>query len=188
MSSPLSLNKLRDHVTALGPSKAHLIKTVDSIGQYTRIFVYHMSTARDAMKGVLNQDDPHVMRNLEIIWGTHEQRTAFRTAEIVCEANLLGCVHSARALFDVFSHLVNELLVSPAISKDQCNIHNVTKALPSSPLKHGLEVLLKSAGFDYVSALVNTSKHHFIVDQSTHIDFESEFVGIRVSAFEYKSL
>lgn len=177
-----SLKPLRLHVRTLGPEDAHLSRIIDSIDRYVAIFRYHLFLARDAMKTVVVADDMH--HNLEFIFGSSKQQEEYAQAKIESEANILGCIHSVRALFDVFAFALNGLLLRSRISARKSNIQIVTGALSESLLKANLQQLLISPWFRYVSAFVNTAKHRQLVPHGFFISFETGVANIRLDSFE----
>lgn len=185
MSASWSLADLRTHISGMREPHVQLLEIVDSIDRYVAIFRYHLLTARDAMKRVVHENDPHGIRNIRFVFATSEKQDEYYLAKIVSEANILGCIHSTRALFDVFSHLVNGLLLNGSLPLKRCDIKLVTESLPESPLKGALEELLASFWFNYISAFVNTAKHRSLVRHSFHVSFVGEGAGIRIEAFAY---
>lgn len=185
MSDSWNLPALRSHVESLGETKRHLLAAVESIDRYKKIFRYHVSTAIHSMDGILNEKDPYDPINLRSTLGTFLETAEFRRAEVICDANVLGCMHAARSLFDVFSHLVNELVLGGILSPRDCDLRKVIQKLAPSQLKSDLELLKDSKWFRYVSAYVNAAKHRFLVSQSTHLAFDVEFVGVRIASFEF---
>lgn len=177
---------LRQHICSLGEPERSLVEVVDSIGRYNAIFIYHLESARDAMKGIIRMDDPHGIENLRLVFGDSERQDEFYLAKIASEANILGCIHSTRAIFDVFSHLVNGLLLGGRLSAKQCNIEAAAGMLEHSALKRALEDLLNSYWFSYVKSFVNTAKHRRLVQHGLHVSFVDSDAGIRISAFEYE--
>ena len=158
------------------------MEVTDSLGRSVDIFHYHLFTARDALKGIL--DDSHSMvEALDLAFG--EQRHAYHHATLVSEAHIHGCFHVARNMFDMFQ-LVNGLVLNPAIPVERCDIWKVHEALASSDLREEIGQLLESAWFSYVSGFVNTIKHRRLVQHSFTVSFEDNVAGIRIGAFEYR--
>jgi len=161
---------------------------LDSICRYVDIFQYHLVLARDAMKAVVVVDDPHRIENTKYVLGLSEKQKEYALAKVASEANILGCIHSTRALLDVFAFLVNGLLLGTCIPASKCDIRSVAVALPDSPLKRRLQELLGSTWFAYLSAFVNTAKHRQLVPHAFWVSFESADVGIRLDGFEYNGV
>jgi hypothetical protein len=186
---PWNLDDLRSHARAMPDNAARVetLQVIQSIDRYVMIFRYHLATARDAMKGVVHETGEDAeLRNLELIFGVSKQQSEFAWAKIVSEANILGCMHTSRALVDVLANLANRLVLRGAINLADCSIYLVAKKLPVSALKTRLASLLASAWFRYVSAFVNTAKHHNLIQHAFGVSFVGEGTGIRVEPFEYK--
>lgn len=138
------------------------------------------------MKGIIHDDDPHGMKNMRFIFGADEQQDEYNQAKLISEAHILGCIHCARAMFDVFSHLVNGLVLGNAISVRDCTIKSVAERLPDSQLKTELKTLLKHHWFRYVDGFINTAKHRGLVQHAFQVSFVGEKAGVHLAGFEYK--
>lgn len=184
MNGSWKIDVLRSKLQAAGDSRA--LDFLSSIDRYVRIFLYHLATARDAMVGLIDKDKPGSMDNVSLILGASPNSGQFRLAAIVSEANLLGAIHSARALYDVFSNLVNALILNRLISEDRCDIRTVALRLPHGTLKLTIDELLLSRWFQYVAAFVNTAKHRCLVPHSFSVSLEEGVAGFRIRGFEYK--
>jgi hypothetical protein len=183
MSTPWNLDQLREHIRRQGADTEFLLEVANSLGRSVDIFRYHLFTARDALKGIV--DDSHsVIDALDLVFG--ERQHAYRYATLVSEAHIHGCFYVARSMFDMFAQLVNGLVLNSSIPVDRCDIWKVHKALAASDLKAQIEQLLDSAWFDYTSAFVNTIKHRRLVQHSFTVSFEDNVAGIRIGAFEYE--
>jgi len=139
------------------------------------------------MKIVLDTENPISKANVDSIFGTSENQDEFRLALLATRAHLLGFMHSARAVFDVFAFLVNILVLEDTIAEDKCYVTTIAKNLPASKLKLELDSLVKSEGFLYVNAFVNTSKHRSLIATQFTIDFDGPWSGVKIGSFEYKS-
>jgi hypothetical protein len=186
MSSAWNLEALRAHIRGLGCDEMPLLEVVDSIDRATLIFRYHLFTARDALKGIVDESDPAGLKNMALVFGTSEQQKEYSYAKLVSEANIIGCIHAVRSIFDIFSHLVNRLILSKPIPLYLCDIGKVHEAMPQSELKDQLGQLLRSDWFNYVSGFINTTKHRKLVLHGFSVSFEENIAGVRVGAFEYK--
>jgi hypothetical protein len=182
MSAPWNLDVLREHIRRQGAETDFLLEVADSLGRSVNIFRYHLFTARDALKGIV--DERHsVDKALDVVFG--EQQEAYRYAKLVSEAHMFGCFHVARSMFDMFAQLVNGLVLNSSLSVRDCDIWRVHKPLAASDLKAEIGQLLESAWFDYVSDVVNTIKHRRLVQHSFTISFDDNVAGIRIGAFQY---
>jgi hypothetical protein len=176
---------LRAHIEQNGVEVQRRLAGVESLARYVAIFKFHLYSARDAMKGVIYEDDPYGMKNLRLVFGDDERQDQLNRARIASEAHTLAAVRSARAMWDVFAFLVNDVALGSRLEERECNIFSVRDALPKSKLKSSLGDLTSSEWFRYVNAFVNTAKHRNLVPQSFRVSFEDDKVGIRIEAFEY---
>lgn len=149
------------------------------------IFHYHFYTARDALKGLLDDTDPTGVRNMKAVFGISD-RSELNVAYTVSEANLIACMHTLRGSIDIFSHLINGLLLRGSIAKRNCDIFKVQQALPPSELKDEIGALLASHWFGYVAAFINTTKHRQLVEHAVSVSFEENRAGVRLGKFEYE--
>jgi hypothetical protein len=186
MSEPWVVKDLEEHVRALGDARRGMLDVLHSVGRYIDIYRYHLYQAREAVARFVAVDDPHGIKKAKYVLGLAEDQESFLAAKIASEAHILGCIHSARSLFDVFAFLLNGLLLDDRLSADKCNIHSVTKELPACALRSRLESLLNSYWFCYVAAFGNTAKHRRLVPHAFWMSFESGKATIRLDGFEYK--
>lgn len=146
-----------------------------------------MATARDAMKGVVDENEPQGPENFMLIFGVSEKQDEFAYAKIVSEANIIGCLYTARSLWDLFAQLVNALTLVAPLTVDDCNIKSVSDLMPASPLKATLDGLLKSHWYTYVAAFINTTKHRQLVQHMMTVSIEEDRVGVRIGGFAYRT-
>lgn len=186
MDTSWSLRDLRLHIETEGVAVDHRLAVLESIERYISIFRYHFTSARDAMIGLIDTEDPSGIKNISFIFGQNERQKDYAHARIASEAHILGSIHSVRAVWDVFAFLVNDLAVPNKIDERRCDLFRVWQSLPDSPLKNDIGHLLESHWFKYISAFINTSKHRYLVPHAFAVCFESENTGIRVEGFEYQ--
>jgi len=167
------------------PESDQVLELINSISRSIQIFGYHMTTARDAMKGIVDETEPQGTENLRLIFGVSEKQDEFAYAKIVSEANLIGCLYAARSLWDLFAQLVNALTLVAPLSVDRCNIKSVSDLMPASSLKVKLDGLLKSHWYTYVAAFINTTKHRQLVQHMMTVSIEEDRAGIRIGDFAY---
>jgi len=179
---------LRRYIYDSLESSQRLLEVVDAIARYDWIFQYHFITARDAMKGIIHNDAPNNIKNIEFLFGLHKQQAEFNQANLISEAHILGCIHCVRSMYDIFSHLVNKLIINENDRLDigDCDIKRIENVLASSDLKTKLGQLLSSHWFRYIDAFVNTAKHRGLVQHKFQVSFINEDSGIRLAPFEYR--
>lgn len=189
MTSPTawSLAALRTHVRRTRSDDLAILELIHSIDRGNRIFVYHMMSARDALKDFLKSGTPQLEAEaLLALLGGSDRQGEFEWSKIVNEAHLIGCLHTARGLWDIFAQLLNRLLIPIPLSVKACDIRKVAGHLPSSQLRTEVDCLLSSPWFAYVSAFINVTKHRQLIGHSATLSFEQDRAGIRVAAFDYE--
>lgn len=180
-----NLAALRAHIRSAQAEPRSTLEIVSSIDRSIRIFCYHMASARDALSGVVNEAQPSGKENFLLVFGASEQQDEFEYAKVVSEAHLIGCLHTARGLWDLFAQLLNSTILQTPIPISACDIAKVAAALPNSPLQARVNELLSSHWYRYVSAFINTTKHRQLVQHMLSVSFAEDRAGIRVGAFKY---
>lgn len=186
MSKSWNTKLLKKHVEGLGKEKQSLLEVINSLERYVRIFRYHLEIARDAMSKVFSDEERQSAELDKLAFGLSSRLSDYWDAEIITEANVLGCIHSARAIFDVFAQLVNGLIVTPPLPEKDCSINLVLAKLPDSPMKTTIGDLISSDWYEYSNAFVNTAKHRRLVKQRGVVSLERRELFVRVAEFEYR--
>lgn len=158
---------------------------ISSISRSIDIFRYHLFLARDAVKGILNEADPTGEENFLFVLGASDNQDEFEQAKVVSEANVIGCMHAARSMVEIFAQLVNELALAQKLAVEKCSVYKVRDGLPASRLKTELEVLTNSDAFEYVSGFINTTKHRQLVPHVVSISSQLGGAGLQLGQFEY---
>jgi hypothetical protein len=185
MKETWQLNELREYIDRKYGVISRERETLDSLARYDGLFVYHIQTARDGMKGIIENSTEFTLTNVEYALGVSSRQKEFYKAMLVSEANMLACIHAVRALYEVFAQLVNFLLLNELLTVKECNLHKVTEKLHDSELKSLLEELLKYDEYVYVAAFVNTAKHRYLVGQVLNVEANSGNAELFVREFEY---
>ena len=185
MSPSWNLEELREHVRRIG-GEDDLLEIIHSIDRAILIFRYHLFTARDALKGIIDETDPTGIINTSFVFGASDRQEEYVYAKIVNEANVIGCIHAVRSIYDIFAQLANGLLLNCSIPLHLCDVGRVQESIPKSELKTQLGKLLDSDWFNYIVGFINTTKHRRLVQHQFSVSFEHGIAGIRLGAFEYK--
>ena len=164
-----------------------VLKVISSLSRSTEIFRYHLITARDALKGFVNETDANHSKTLAFLLGGHDRQDEFEYARVVSEANLIACIHTCRGIWDTFSQLVNVLSLPKPLPIGACDIKRVAAALSTSPLQSAINDLLCSHWFQYVAAFINTTKHRRLIEHTMTVSFEEDRAGVKFGAFTYGS-
>ncbi len=184
MNTSWDLNVLRAHAKQTSDTTTH--ELADSVSRSDSIFQYHAFTARDALRGILNYEEPQGVENWMFILGGSDRQEEFFYAKVVSEANLISCIYAARSLLETFAQLVNRIVLGSAIEVSKCTPKTVAAKLPNGELKTMLQELLASHWFSYTSAFTNTVKHRQLIQHQVSISSVDNVVGIKVGAFEYE--
>ena len=189
MISPTAWNleELSSRVRAARADADVVLELIKSISRSVQIFRYHMETARDALKGIVNETEPQGQENFMLILGASEKQGEFAYAKVVSEANIIGCLYTTRSLWDLFAQLVNTLVLVEPLAVSDCDINRVVAAMPVSPLKARLHDLLQSHWYTYVAAFINTTKHRQLVQHMMTVSMEEDRAGIRIGGFTYRA-
>lgn len=187
MSSPSTWNleALRSYARANSARSDQISELLNSIAQSIQIFRYHMTTARDALNGIVNDAEPQGPENFMLIFGVSERQDDFAFAKIVSEANIIACLYTTRNIWDLFAQLVNVLVLEKPLPVSACDIQSVFAAMPPSALTTRLHALLQSHWYKYVAAFSNTTKHRQLVQHSMTVSMVENRAGIRLGGFAY---
>ena len=111
---------------------------ISSVSRSIDIFRYHLFLARDAVKGILNEADPTGQENFLFVLGASDNQDEFEQAKVVSEANVIGCMHAARSMVEIFAQLVNELALAQKLAVEKCSVYKVRDGLPRRGRKRNL--------------------------------------------------
>ena len=186
-SSAWDLAALRDHLRITISEFDVANEVMRSIGQDVAIFRYHMATARDALKGIVDEEHPGGLENFKLLFGISEKSDEFNFARVVSEAHLIGSLLTARSMWDHFAQLLNLIVLTPPIPVARCDISKVVARLPASSLSEQITSTLSSHWYRYVIAFVNTAKHRRLVQHLFSVSIEDNRTGVKVGAFTYES-
>lgn len=183
---PWELKDLRAYIRQLPGGGRDMQAVLSSLARSHSIFGYHVCTARDAMNGILDKEDPTSRNNFKVIFGDAENATEVNRASVVSEAHIIGCMHTVRSIADFFAQLVNGLVLGNKFDVDRCELKHVINAMPDSELQARLKSLFESYWFGYVTGFINTTKHRQLVQHSTSLAFDEGRAGVRIGAFRYR--
>lgn len=175
---------LLDWIQQERPSDTKTEELLTSLSRSSRIFGYHMKSARDAFENF--QDDDHLMMMVGIFGFGEDEGEAFRDASIASEANLIALINVTRNAYDIFAQVVNTLVLNNHFSTHDCNINHVCSELPTSELKTILKGAVSSGWWYYLSDFTNTVKHRQLLKQDQSICFVENVSGARVERFTYE--
>jgi hypothetical protein len=139
----------------------------------------------DALKSIAGESDSTDIEMMKYALGIHEQQEEKVKADLISEASIISSIYTVRAIYDMFSHLVNGLVLAGELREHECDIKKVSKKLPDSTLQSKLTSLLDSNWFKYVDGFINTTKHRNLVGHSFTISFQENKAGARIAGFSY---
>jgi hypothetical protein len=180
--SSWSFKALREHVKSRNEESELDIERIKSIDRAIDIYRYHLHQAK-TQNDLVQAGTPR--EQMKLIFPSEENREEIWQRKIAIQANTQACIHSARAIHDLFAQLINSLILDSKVPVFKCDINIVTKELQSSDLKEHLQALLDSHEFKYVNAFVNTIKHRNIVEFGSLISFETNECGVRFKGFKF---
>ena len=105
-----------------------------------------------------------------------------REAQFQAEAHIIASAQATHSLCDILSIIIYwslrlEIIPNPP-QLNKLNLFNIQKALNKIPqyLKtlNLIKIIISSSEFEYLSAYVNTTKHHSLVDSSLSVSFDAE--------------
>jgi hypothetical protein len=180
-----NLEALREHLRRLD-RQHHLLEVVDSIGRSTALFHFHLFSARDALEGIIDDDQPAGIENLKLVFGASDNQDDYNRARLASEAHVIASLQTVRNEFDIFSQLANGLLLADPLPVSKCDITRVHAKMPPSDLSRRLDEVIASYWFLYVVGFINTAKHRKLVQHIFSVSFEDNAAGIQVGEFEYE--
>lgn len=179
------IDYINNHKCFSPDKKRSSIEIVNSIGRSIDIFRYHGVTIhREAERFFKNKDIPELERFL-MLSGISQHQAAYETSRLACEGNFIACVHTVRNMYDIFSQLINDLILDSAIADNVCDLNKVISALHETPLKEALSNLKNSDSFYYISAFSNTVKHRVLVRSTSRIAMSQDRFEPHINSFEY---
>jgi len=179
--------ELRAHIRRSFPESCQeLLEFLDSIDRSTLLLRYHGISARDALKDLVDESNPHNEENMLLMLGISTNQDEYSYAKLANEAHIIGAIHTIRSMLDMFGQLLNGLMLNNSIPVKDCTIQKARDALPDSALRQDMDELLDSYWFKYVSAFINTVKHRRLVQHAFSLSFQENAAGIRIGAFSYR--
>lgn len=177
-----SFKALRGHIKSRNEESELDLERIKSIDRAIDIYRYHLHQAK-IQNDLVQAETPR--EQIKLIFPPEENREEIWERKLAIQANTQACIHSARAIHDLFAQLVNSLILDSKVPVFKCDIYKVTKELHRSDLKEYLQELLGSDEFQYINAFVNTIKHRNIVEFGSLISFETNECGVRFKEFKF---
>src|SRR5688572_8473621 len=142
-STPWKLQALRDHLCGQGQNGFDpASRAVRSVSKMIDIFHFNAYAAKQALKGFVSEGERPTEEHMQLIFGVSERQKDFAYARLASEAHLLGTLLATRSIYDIFSQIVNALLLTSKLGEKACNIHTVRDSLPAGRLRSDLDKLL----------------------------------------------
>lgn len=179
------LRKKIDEGSLSASEKIRLINVCNSLGRYIPIFRYHIYTINVALKSHFDNDKTSHAEKFKKIFMRSPDGDDFLEVSITCEANFIACVLTVRNIYDIFSQLINSLLLSSPLKQNRCDIFKVQDMVPEGKLKGELKTLIEMDWFSYVSGFSNTIKHRQLIKTTPRVPLNENRLEPRVDAFDY---
>ena len=179
-----SLKELRAAVKSKVGNPHQIISVINSIHRLSGVFIYHLEQARESINNpdFFDSEDG----GLRFVVGSDSDQENFQTALLINEANTISLLYTVRSLYDIFSQLLNSLVLNGKYRLHECDIKRVYEDLSESEIKQLLAKLLSSYEFKYIDGFVNCSKHRHLVAQNVYFSFGDGRSGVKFSNFSYK--
>lgn len=189
-----SLKQLREDVKQVFGSDqerllAPCLQSVDERRAFAR---YHHAETRRLLETVTTDRTQFEM----VAWmldSESPETTGFQSVRFHASAHVHACVQSMHALADILGHAVYYGLgmnLDPNIKLDarSVNMRTVRDRLPAGAIRDHLTQLVDDAGFKYLAALVNHSKHRSLIAIPFSVDLSGEDAqphGLKFGRFEF---
>lgn len=155
------------------------INNLRSMSKTIDIYEYHKSEAYQLIKEIEPKSNRDAM---ELVFQPSEELSRNKLS---LQAHIQSSIYSSRALYDIFSHLINNVFLDKKIEVHKCSIDIVARELRDGVFKTALLSSVKSDSYLYVNAFVNTIKHRDLVDLNSSIDFVNSRSGVKFNGFKY---
>ncbi|MDX3743731.1 hypothetical protein [Pseudomonas sp.] len=176
------LKELEQWIEANRPDDKQAAALPRSLSRSAFIVQYHADLARDAFDQFKEEGDDHYKMFVSMM----SFKPEFGMAALVHEANIIATIHTVRNYADIFSQLVNSLVMETPMAEKDCTFGKVAKDIPESALKQGMLDLNSSYWFRYLAAFSNISKHRRLIQSKPSVNFEENMSGLKVEAFSYQ--
>jgi hypothetical protein len=171
---------LQENISEKGFDVKIFTESIQSVFRTIDIYEYHKEEAYSLILEIepkSNRDG--LMFVLEPPEGLYEKKLAI-------QAHIQSAIHNARALYDLISQLINELLLPNPIEIYKCTINDLIKKMNHSDLKSTIENAIKSESYKYVNAFVNVIKHRNLVAFNSQFKLVENKAGILFHTFKYR--
>lgn len=155
------------------------INNIRSMSKTIDIYEYHKSEAYRLIK----KNEPKSSREaMELVFQPSEE---IYFDKLSIQAHIQSAIYNSRALYDIFSHLINKIFLNGKIRVNDCSIGKVKEKLKDGRFKLALSSIIETESYLYINAFVNTIKHRDLVELTASIDFVNSRSGIKFNEFQY---
>ena len=106
-----NLKALRDYVRIKVREPNLCLELINSIDRSILILRYHVDSANDAMDGFIDDEEQVTNKHFVRVLGASPDHAKFDEAQLVNQAHTLAAFHAVRSMYDIFSQLINQLLL-----------------------------------------------------------------------------
>jgi len=171
---------LQKNISEKGFDVKIFTESIQSVFRTIAIYEYHKE---EAYSLILEIDSISNCNGLMFVF---EPPEGLYEKKIALQAHIQSAIHNARALYDLTSQLINELLLPEPIEIYDCTINNLIKKMIYSDLKSTIENAIESESYKYVNAFVNVIKHRNLVAFNSHFKLVENKAGILFNTFKYR--
>ncbi|WP_159813712.1 hypothetical protein [Pseudomonas sp. 18058] len=182
MTTTWRLKQLQEWIKTNRPDDDQTADLPKSLSRSAFIVKYHARLARDAFAEFKQPDGSH--DKMFVAMMSFEPK--FSMAALAHEANIIATIHTVRNYADIFSQLVNSLVMKAPMLEKDCTFGKVAKDIPESALKQGMLDLNSSYWFRYLAAFSNISKHRRLIQSKPSVNFEENMSGLKVEVFSFQ--
>jgi len=183
-----SIEKLygQEYLAKLSPSLNSIVERQE----FGRLYFYE---AKNALKNILDKKtDQKSLLRLVLPFET-EERKIFEDRKFIAKAHILSCLQNMHSVPDILSHVIYySINIKKAKNEKHINIKNVHEWIKEKVKLNSLDAMLDKLithdDYEYLSALVNHSKHRSIIDSYFNVNLRKhgkDMQEIKFRNFEY---
>jgi len=159
-------------------NKTKLAPCLNSIEERRKFSRYHYMTAINAIDRVLKDKNDEIELIDLILDINHEDRDAFEECKFIACANIIACIQSIHSISDILSHVIYySLNLKNAKYDSDISLNKILKWLKCTEFQYLvslLEELTNNTNYNYLSALVNYSKHCSVISTNFNVNLKKQ--------------
>lgn len=190
-----NLEQLREDVRHLfgDEQRRHLSPSLNSIVHRQIYARFHFQESKRILGELLEgRDNEAVLRDL-IFGANPDAYYEFASRRLHAEAHIVALLQSLHSLSDILAHAIYFALglnldKATMLSPKRVYLHRVLRLAPPSDMRDLLRALIEHKDYQYLSDIVNHSKHRSIVQTPYSVDTTGSDTlphGLKLDAFVY---